>query len=158
ADLERELLFDLPNGGCDLAELAPARTATARDDAVRPRAPGPRVARAVEEDVARQQLVLRDRRGGDDRLRAVAAVLGADAALRIDEHVELHLAAEVRTSDAVRGVEKLEQLVVVRDEHRPRLAARQRLARERLVGVALPPVRNLQRHAPRHAPPPPAPP
>src|SRR5207244_9619775 len=75
ADLQRQLLLDLANRRSHLPELTPARTPTARDDAVRAGPARPGFARAVEQHVAGEQLVLRDGRRRDDRLRAVAAVL-----------------------------------------------------------------------------------
>src|SRR2546427_12787999 len=75
ANLQRQLLLDLTNRRGHLPELTLARTPPARDDAVRAGPARPGFARAVEQDVAGEQLVLRYRRSRDDRLRAVATVL-----------------------------------------------------------------------------------
>ena len=152
--LQRELVLDLTDRGRHLSELALTRTPAARDDAIRAGPPRPRLARAVDQHVTREQLVLRDRGRRDDRLGAVAAVLGTDPALRVDEHVELHLAPEVGATDAEGGIEDLQELIVVGREDGARLAARQRLARERLVGERLPAIGDLERHDLRHAQPP----
>src|SRR5205814_10536838 len=83
-DLDGQLLLDLAHRRRHLRELPLARAAAARDDAVGARLARPRLARPVNQRVPREELVLLDRRRGDDRLRAVAAVLRADAALRVD--------------------------------------------------------------------------
>src|SRR5439155_10940264 len=85
ADLERQLLLDLTDRGRDLPQLALARAPATRDDAVRAGTASPGLACTVEQDVAGEQLILRDGRGRDDRLRAIAAVLGTDPALRVDQ-------------------------------------------------------------------------
>src|SRR5207237_7187104 len=109
--------------GRDLPQLALARAPATRDDAVRAGTASPGLACTVEQDVAGEQLVLRDGRGRDDRLRAIAAVLGTDPALRVDQHVELHLATEVRAPNAESRVQHLQELIVVCGQDGARLAA-----------------------------------
>ena len=81
----------------------------------------------------REERVLRNRGGRDDGLRAVAAVLRADAALRVHEHVQLHLAPEV--TRAGRGT-------------RPRAATAARRRRSRRTASASSRVGRARRAAP----------
>src|SRR5207244_2015344 len=74
-DLHRELLLDPANSRGHLPQLTRARAATAGDDAIGTRLAGPRLVRTGDEHVRLEHRVLRNIRGRDDRLRAVAAVL-----------------------------------------------------------------------------------
>ena len=74
-----------------------------------PRSPAAACSRASS---VLQPLVLEDVGGRAERLRAVVAVLGAQAGLEVDEVVDLDRVAEVLAAQACRGRDDVEQLVV----------------------------------------------
>ena len=95
-------------------------------------------ARAVEQLVAAEQVVARNLGLRDFRLRAVGAILRAQAALGVHQEIELHLVAEPAAANAVRGRQQIEQLIVRAIEHGKGLFARKRLAGQNVVGQLLP--------------------
>ena len=70
-----------------------------------------------------KQVVARNLGLGDFRLRAVAAVLRAEAALGVHQEIELHLVAEPAAADAIGGGQQVEQLVIGALQHGQRLVA-----------------------------------
>ena len=99
---------------------------------------------AVEQLLAVEQVVARNLGVGDLRLRAVAAVLGAQAALGVHQKVELHGAAEVPPPHAERRGQQVEQLVVRRGQHGEGLVLGQPMPVEHAVGEFVPAAGGLQ--------------
>ena len=108
----------------DVRDIRVARPAPGRHHAHAPRAervssPGRR-----EDLAAGQQVVLVDRRLREPGLRAVVAVLRADAALDVDEEVHFHGVAEGAPPQQVRRRHDRRHLRVRRAQHRQRLLRR----------------------------------
>src|SRR5262249_20975647 len=93
---------------------------------------------ASQQLVAAQQVVARDFGLGDFRLRAVVAVLGAQAALGVHQEVELHRAAEVTAPHGEPGGQEVHQLVVWGGEDGQRVVGRERVAVEDAIGQVVP--------------------
>ena len=93
ADLHRQLGLDRAHGRRH-ARAARARSAHGRwrRCSTCPALRSPGLAGALEDDLLRRGASTSESRRSRRRLRAVAAVLGADAALRVHQQVELHLA------------------------------------------------------------------
>src|SRR5262249_47288070 len=70
---------------------------------------------------------------GHRRLRAVATVLGTEAAAGVVQDAELHAAAEVPGAHRVGSPQQLRQLVVGRAEHYAPLVYLERRARQRTL-------------------------
>jgi hypothetical protein len=81
-----------------------------------------------------QKRILVDRRVRHRRLRAVVAVLGAEAALGVHQHVDLHALAEIFPAHLERRRQKLRQIRVRRVEHRLHLFACEQTAVQRFFG------------------------
>src|ERR1019366_5624136 len=77
-----------------MLDIVRRRTAHAADHAVAACPALDRDSRALDQFGGALHLVNRDFGFRDERLRAVAAILGADAALRVAQHANLHPAAE----------------------------------------------------------------
>ena len=104
-----QLGADGARGAAEVLDVGRARPARAGHHAVAPRAGGRRAPRGRHQLGHRLQAVARDVGGGHRRLRAVAAVLGAEPAARVVQHAELHAAAEVPRAHRVGRPEELGQ-------------------------------------------------
>ena len=132
ADLHRQLGLD-PAHRCRHARAARARSAPGRSRRCSTSRPS---ARHASRAPSRMTSSSRSEyfgiaAVGHDRLGAVAAVLRADAALRVHQQVELHLLAEGRPADSIGGTEQRQQLLVRGAQDGERLGTRRRLAAQR---------------------------
>ena len=149
ADLHRHLLFDPPHGTRS-PRAAPVRSARARSrrrSTYGPSAPTLRAPLRRERPPATSSTAVQApwRR----RLRAVAAVLRADAALRVDEHVQLDAETEVRPTDPKSRVEQRKQLLVTCAQDSQRILPRKPFSRQDPTGHCGPARDRFQlRHAP----------
>ena len=103
ADVEAIFLLDLGDDSLDGLDFTLARAAGGDHDAVGFRLPLCRHAGAVEEFVAAEEVVLGNLGVGDFRLRAVMAILGAEAAFGVHQEVKLNGVAEGRPAKSISG-------------------------------------------------------
>ena len=120
-DVEVVTGLDFRHDPAHRIDLALRRTAGRDHDAERLRLPLGGESGALEELRRREEVVARDLRIGDLRLRTVPAVLRAEPALGIHEEEQLHRVAEVVVANTPRGGEHVEQFDVGRVENGQRL-------------------------------------
>ncbi len=127
------LLLDGPDGVRDPVHVPVGRTASAGHETHPLGAPGHARRDGRRGLVGLEPGVLQDLRPGAQPLRAVGAVLRAQARLEVDEVVELHPSAEPVTAYLAGRGHHIEQVVVGSGEDGERLLAGRRLAPKPLV-------------------------
>src|SRR6266436_1343716 len=113
-----------------MLDVARSRAAHAAHHAVAARAARDGQSRAFDQLGHALQLVNRDVRAREPRLRAIVAILGTDAALRVAQNADLYAAAEGGLTHAESCREQFRQLLVGAIQNRARLRARQLLTCE----------------------------
>src|SRR5258708_25229112 len=108
-----------------MLDVARSRAAHAAHHAVAARAARDGQPRAFDQLGHALQPVNRDVRAREPRLRAIVAILGTDAALRVAQNADLYAAAEGGLTHAESCREQFRQLLVGAIQNRARLRARQ---------------------------------
>ena len=117
-----------------MLDVARTRAAHAAYHAIAARAAGDGEAGAFDQLGHALQLVNRDVRAREPRLRAIVAILGTDAALRIAQNADLYAAPESGLAHGQGRREQCRQLLVGAIQNRARLRPLQFFAREHLRG------------------------
>ena len=138
ANVEAVLIFDLTHDIGDMINFTIAWAATAGHDAISSSLAFGRFASAVQQSLGIQHRILFNRRFGDLGLRTVIAVFRAETAFGVLQIVELNRFPEVLPADSIGRVQNRQQLVVVGSQDSHGIRARQRFAREDLIGHFIP--------------------
>jgi hypothetical protein len=128
------IVFDAADGGAQVLDVAGLRAARRDDDAKTLGAVGRRFVGALDDGVFRQELVFFDGRFGNLRLRAVAAIFRADAALRVQQNAHFDAPSEVGFAHARCRGQQVGKFVGRRIEYSFGFEARKRFAAQGFVG------------------------
>src|SRR5260370_34163062 len=120
-----------------MLDVGGRRSAHAGDHAVAARAVCNRDSGAFEELLDALHFVNRDVGFRDARLRAIAAIFRADAALDITQHADLHAIAETRLAHLARRTQQIAEAVVRTIEDRRRLFSRHGFAGQYALGESV---------------------
>ena len=143
ADMQPGVLFDVPDGLCNLIDIGITGRSTAGDDAVGACLVLGGLSCSGDELFGAFQSIAIDGSIGDGGLRAVAAVFRAESTLGVFEVVELDIDTEVFASDAEGGGHQVEQFCGVGVEDIESFVAGELLPTEDLFGNLLPAGRGI---------------
>ena len=138
ADAQGVLCFDFADGLDHAVEFACRRAPTADHDAIGVRLHCQRLPGSFQQNLFGLQSIALHAGVCHDGLRAVAAVLGAEAALGVDQHIELHALAMKMPPHTVTSGNQIEQFFLRNSQHGQRILARKLLPVQCLVRQVMP--------------------